>query len=50
MQTVLLGASNSATIDFIVPEEGIYKLVDHEFADAELGAAGALIAGPRKDK
>ncbi|MBJ7314673.1 nitrite reductase, partial [Idiomarina abyssalis] len=50
MQTVLLGASNSATIDFIVPEEGIYKLVDHEFADAERGAAGALIAGPRKEK
>lgn len=50
MQTVLLGASNSATIEFVVPEEGIYKLVDHEFADAELGAAGALIAGPRKDK
>ena len=50
MQTVLLGASNSATIDFIVPEEGVYKLVDHEFADAERGAAGALIAGPRKDQ
>ncbi len=49
MQTVLLGASNSATMDFIVPEEGVYKLVDHEFADAERGAAGALIAGPRKD-
>jgi len=25
-------------------------LVDHEFADAERGAAGALIAGPRKEK
>lgn len=50
MQTVLLGASNSATIELIVPEEGIYKLVDHEFADAERGAAGALIAGPRKEK
>lgn len=50
MQTVLLGASSSATIEFIVPEEGIYKLVDHEFADAERGAAGALIAGPRKAK
>lgn len=49
MQTVLLGASNSAVMEFIVPEEGVYKLVDHEFADAERGAAGALVAGPRKN-
>ncbi|MCP1727289.1 nitrite reductase (NO-forming) [Natronospira proteinivora] len=48
MQTVLLGASNSAVVEFIVPEEGSYKLVDHEFADAERGAAGTLIAGPRR--
>lgn len=48
MQTVLLGASNGAVMDFIVPEEGSYKLVDHEFADAERGAAGTLVAGPRK--
>lgn len=48
MQTVLLGASNGAVMEFIVPEEGKYKLVDHEFADAERGAAGTLIAGPRQ--
>jgi len=48
MQTVLLGASNGAVMDFIVPEEGSYKLVDHEFADAERGAAGTLVAGPRQ--
>lgn len=48
MQTVLLGASNSAVIEFIVPEEGSYTLVDHEFADAERGASGTLIAGPRE--
>lgn len=48
MQTVLLGASSSATMDFIVPEEGSYTLIDHEFADAEKGATGTLIAGPRK--
>lgn len=48
MQTVLLGASNGAVMDLIVPEEGSYKLVDHEFADAERGAAGTLIAGPRR--
>lgn len=49
MQTVLLGASGSATMDFIVPEEGKYTLIDHEFADAEKGATGTLIAGPRKN-
>ncbi|WP_445665868.1 multicopper oxidase domain-containing protein [Fodinibius sp. AD559] len=48
MQTVLLGASSSATIDLIVPEEGKYILIDHEFADAEKGATGTLKAGPRK--
>lgn len=48
MQTVLLGASSSATMDFIVPEEGKYILIDHEFADAEKGATGTLQAGPRK--
>ncbi|MEX0994693.1 MAG: multicopper oxidase domain-containing protein, partial [Balneolaceae bacterium] len=47
MQTVLLGASSSATIEFIVPEEGQYILIDHEFADAEKGATGILVAGPR---
>ena len=48
MQTVLLGASSSATIDMIVPEEGKYILIDHEFADAEKGATGTLKAGPRE--
>lgn len=48
MQTVLLGASSSATVEFIVPEEGKYILIDHEFADAEKGATGTLSAGPRK--
>lgn len=48
MQTVLLGASGSATMDMIVPEEGKYILIDHEFVDAEKGATGTLKAGPRK--
>lgn len=48
MQTVLLGASGSATLDLIVPEEGKYILIDHEFADAEKGATGTLVAGPRQ--
>jgi len=38
MQTVLLGASNGAVVEFIAPEEGDYLLVDHEFADAAKGA------------
>lgn len=48
MQTVLIGASGSAVVEFIVPEEGKYILIDHEFADAEKGATGTLSAGPRK--
>lgn len=48
MQTVLLGASNGAVVEFIVPEDkyGVYPFVDHEFADATLGAVGKLRAGP----
>lgn len=45
MQTVLLGASNGAVLEFVVPEEGEYLFVDHEFADATLGAVGKLRAG-----
>ncbi|MCC7185725.1 MAG: multicopper oxidase domain-containing protein [Acidobacteria bacterium] len=44
MQTVLLGASNGAVVEFIVPEEGNYVLVDHEFADVQRGAVGMLKA------
>ena len=44
MQTVLLGASNGAVMEFIVPEKGHYVLVDHEMADAEKGAKGLIIA------
>jgi nitrite reductase (NO-forming) len=42
MQTVPLGASSGAVIEFIVPEEGDYFLVDHEFADAQKGAVGVI--------
>ena len=45
MQTVLLGASNGAVLEYIVPEPGNYILVDHEFADAMKGAMGKLTAG-----
>lgn len=46
MQTVLLGASNGAVMEFIVPEAGDYVIVDHEFSDAHKGALGRLTAGP----
>jgi len=42
LQTVLLGASNGAVVEFVVPEDGDYILVDHEFADAQKGAVGRL--------
>jgi nitrite reductase (NO-forming) len=45
MQTVLLGASNGAVLEFIVPEDGEYILVDHEFADATKGAVGKIVVG-----
>ena len=48
MQTVLLGASNGAVVEFIVPEEGDYPIVDHEFADATKGAIGHLSVRNRK--
>ena len=42
MQTVSLGASNGAVVEFIAAEEGDYILVDHEFADAQKGAVGHI--------
>lgn len=43
-QTVLLGASNSAIVEFEIPEKGKYIMVDHEFADANAGAIGLIDA------
>lgn len=42
MQTVLLGSSNSAIVEFIIPEEGSYIMVDHHFANASQGAIGLI--------
>lgn len=42
MQTVLLGSSNSAITEFIIPEEGSYIMVDHHFANASQGAIGLI--------
>ena len=42
MQTVLLGSSNSATVEFMIPEAGSYIIVDHHFANASQGAIGLI--------
>ena len=52
MQTVLLGSSNSATVEFMIPEEGSYIMVDHHFANASQGAIGLISTSakpPAKD-
>lgn len=44
MQTVLLGSSNSAAVEFVIPEAGSYIMVDHHFANASQGAIGLISA------
>lgn len=44
LQTILLGASNGAIVEFVIPEKGTYVFVDHEFSDAHHGAMGAMDA------
>lgn len=44
MQTVLLGSSSGVIVEFVIPEAGTYTFVDHEFADAEAGAIGQIVA------
>jgi nitrite reductase (NO-forming) len=44
MQTVLLGSSNSAIVEFMIPETGQYIMVDHHFANASQGAVGLIDA------
>ncbi len=50
MQTVLLGSSNSAIVEFLIPESGSYIMVDHHFANASQGAIGLIstTAKPRE--
>jgi nitrite reductase (NO-forming) len=45
MQTVLLGSSSGAIVEFVVPEPGKYVMVDHHFANASQGAIGIIDAG-----
>jgi nitrite reductase (NO-forming) len=47
MQTVLLGSSNSAIVEFMIPEEGSYIMVDHHFANASQGAIGLISTGAK---
>jgi nitrite reductase (NO-forming) len=51
MQTVLLGSSSSAIVEFYIPEAGQYVMVDHHFANASQGAIGVIDAGgPPEDR
>ena len=50
MQTVLLGSSNSAIIEFAIPEKGAYIMVDHHFANASQGAIGLIEAGGKAEE
>ena len=44
-QTALLGSSNAAIVEFVIPEAGSYIMVDHHFANASQGAIGLIAAG-----
>jgi nitrite reductase (NO-forming) len=45
MQTVLLGSSQGAIVEFVIPEAGNYVMVDHHFANASQGAVGIISGG-----
>jgi nitrite reductase (NO-forming) len=45
MQTVLLGSSGAAIVEFVIPQAGNYVMVDHHFANASQGAIGIIAAG-----
>jgi nitrite reductase (NO-forming) len=50
MQTVLLGSSNSAIVEFMIPENGSYIMVDHHFANASQGAIGLISTTVKPDE
>jgi nitrite reductase (NO-forming) len=50
MQTVLLGSSSGAIVEFVVPQEGSYVMVDHHFANASQGAIGLISTGGKPDE
>jgi nitrite reductase (NO-forming) len=47
---VLLGSSNSAIVEFMIPEAGAYIMVDHHFANASQGAVGIIEAGAKAEE
>ena len=50
MQTVLLGSSNAAIVEFMIPEEGSYIMVDHHFANASQGAIGLISTAAKAEQ
>jgi nitrite reductase (NO-forming) len=42
---VLLGSSQGAIVEFVIPEAGNYVMVDHHFANASQGAIGIISGG-----
>ena len=50
MQTVLLGSSNSAIVEFMIPENGAYIMVDHHFANASQGAIGLISTAAKPEE
>ena len=50
MQTVLLGSSNSAIVEFMIPENGSYIMVDHHFANASQGAIGLISTSAKTEE
>lgn len=50
MQTVLLGSSNSAIVEFMIPEAGSYIMVDHHFANASQGAIGLISTSAKPEE
>jgi nitrite reductase (NO-forming) len=50
MQAVLLGSSNGAIVEFVIPEEGSYVMVDHHFANASQGAIGLISTSAKPQK
>ena len=50
MQTVLLGSSSSAIVEFMIPENGSYIMVDHHFANASQGAIGLISTTVKPDE
>ena len=50
MQTVLLGSSNSAIVELMIPENGSYIMVDHHFANASQGAIGLISTTVKPDE